>query len=164
MVDRPESSTGEFTTALATRLLYLGRSAKQPESETVSALPHRTLRRVLDRMQSGIHADPDFKTLAAEAGYSQSHFLRMFRAATGTTPHPSARPETGEGQGTARHGKDSINRRRGRLRLLQPLASVNRVPQPLRCNTKWRCSRVKSEIPKSLERYFPIGVMECLED
>jgi AraC family transcriptional regulator len=76
-----------LATALATRLLYLGRSVKQPESEKVSALPHRALRRVLDRMQSGIHPYPDLKTLAAEAGYSQSHFLRMFRAATGTTPH-----------------------------------------------------------------------------
>jgi AraC family transcriptional regulator len=38
-------------------------------------------------MQSGIHADPDLQTLASEARYSQSHFLRMFRAATGTTPH-----------------------------------------------------------------------------
>jgi AraC family transcriptional regulator len=76
-----------LATALATRLLYLGRSAKQAESEKVSALPRRTLRRVLDRMQSGGLADPDLKTLAAEAGYSQSHFLRMFRAATGTTPH-----------------------------------------------------------------------------
>jgi AraC family transcriptional regulator len=76
-----------LATALATRLVYLGRSAKPPESDKVSALPHRTLRRVLDRMQSGIDADPDLKTLAAEAGYSQSHFLRMFRAATGTTPH-----------------------------------------------------------------------------
>ena len=41
----------------------------------------------LARMQSGIDADADLKTLAAEADYSQSHFLRMFRAATGTTPH-----------------------------------------------------------------------------
>jgi AraC family transcriptional regulator len=38
-------------------------------------------------MQSGIHADPDLQTLASEAEYRQSHFLRMFRVATGTTPH-----------------------------------------------------------------------------
>lgn len=73
--------------ALATRLLYLGRSAKHPESEKISALPRLTLRKVLDRMHSSIHADPDLRTLASEAGYSLSHFLRMFRAATGTTPH-----------------------------------------------------------------------------
>jgi AraC-like DNA-binding protein len=36
---------------------------------------------------SDFRADPDLQTLASEAGYSQSHFLRMFRAATGTTPH-----------------------------------------------------------------------------
>jgi AraC family transcriptional regulator len=76
-----------LATALAFRLLYLGRSAKQPDWEKISALPLRTLRRVLDRMRSGIHTTPDLKTLAAEAGYSQSRFLQMFRAATGTTPH-----------------------------------------------------------------------------
>jgi AraC family transcriptional regulator len=76
-----------LATALAIRLLYLGRSAKQPDRQKISALPLRTLRKVLDRMRSGLHADPDLQTLASEAGYSQSHFLRMFRAATGTTPH-----------------------------------------------------------------------------
>jgi AraC family transcriptional regulator len=76
-----------LATALASRLLYLVRSAKRPDWKKISALPLRTLRRVLDRMQSSIHADTDLQTLAAEAGYSQAHFLRMFRAATGTTPH-----------------------------------------------------------------------------
>ncbi len=33
------------------------------------------------------HADLDLQTLAAEAGYSRAHFARMFRAATGQTPH-----------------------------------------------------------------------------
>jgi AraC family transcriptional regulator len=32
-------------------------------------------------------ADLDLQTLAAESGYSRSHFLRMFEAATGLTPH-----------------------------------------------------------------------------
>jgi AraC family transcriptional regulator len=76
-----------LATALATRVLYLGRSEKQPESKKISALPLRALRKVLERMRSGIHTDPDLQTLASEAGYSQAHFLRMFRAATGTTPH-----------------------------------------------------------------------------
>jgi AraC family transcriptional regulator len=76
-----------LATALASRLLYLGRSVKQPASQKFAALPRRSLHRVLDRMQSGIDSDPDLQTLASEAGYSQSHFLRMFRAATGTTPH-----------------------------------------------------------------------------
>ncbi len=76
-----------LTVALASRLLYLGRSAKQPEPGKVSALPRRSLARVLDRMRSDIHIDTSLKTLAAEAGYSQSQFLKMFRAATGTTPH-----------------------------------------------------------------------------
>jgi AraC family transcriptional regulator len=32
-------------------------------------------------------ADLDLQTLAAETGYSRSHFLRMFETATGLTPH-----------------------------------------------------------------------------
>lgn len=76
-----------LSTALATRLLYLVRPDKPPEPGKFAALPRRPLHRVLDRMQSGINADLSLKTLAAEAGYSQSHFLRMFRAATGKTPH-----------------------------------------------------------------------------
>jgi AraC family transcriptional regulator len=32
-------------------------------------------------------ADLNLGTLAAETGYSQRHFIRMFRAATGQTPH-----------------------------------------------------------------------------
>ena len=34
-----------------------------------------------------LNADLDLRTLAAETGYSQRHFIRMFRAATGETPH-----------------------------------------------------------------------------
>jgi AraC family transcriptional regulator len=32
-------------------------------------------------------SDLDLQTLAEETGYSRSHFLRMFRAATGYAPH-----------------------------------------------------------------------------
>jgi len=32
-------------------------------------------------------ADLDLASLASETGYSQRHFIRMFRAATGQTPH-----------------------------------------------------------------------------
>jgi AraC family transcriptional regulator len=74
-------------TALATRVLYLGRSIKEPEPGKVSALPRHLLRKVVSRMEASLHADLALKTLAAETGYSQSQFLRMFRTATGQTPH-----------------------------------------------------------------------------
>jgi AraC family transcriptional regulator len=38
-------------------------------------------------MEAGLSSDLDLKTLAIESGYSRNHFLRMFRAATGYSPH-----------------------------------------------------------------------------
>jgi AraC family transcriptional regulator len=73
--------------ALATRLLYAARLETLPLKATVSPLPRRQLRRVLERMQADLSANLNLATLAAESGYSRAHFLRTFRAATGQTPH-----------------------------------------------------------------------------
>lgn len=73
--------------ALTIRLLYAARLEKLPADTTVSPLPLRPLRRVLERMQADLSANLDLATLAAESGYSRAHFLRTFRAATGQTPH-----------------------------------------------------------------------------
>lgn len=51
------------------------------------ALPSHRLRRVIERMRADLCTDLDLKTIAAESGYSRDHFLRMFRTATGCTPH-----------------------------------------------------------------------------
>jgi AraC family transcriptional regulator len=51
------------------------------------ALPLPRLRRVVERMRADLCTALDLKTLAAESGYSRNHFLRMFRAATESTPH-----------------------------------------------------------------------------
>ena len=50
-------------------------------------LQKRLLQRVLDRMKADLATDLDLSTLAAESGYSRSHFLRTFRAAMGCSPH-----------------------------------------------------------------------------
>jgi len=50
-------------------------------------LQRRLLQRVLDRMNVDLAADLDLNTLAAESGYSRSHFLRTFRAVMGCSPH-----------------------------------------------------------------------------
>jgi AraC family transcriptional regulator len=50
-------------------------------------MPGRVLRRVLDRMEADFATDLDLKTIAAESGYSRSHFLRTFRASMGYSPH-----------------------------------------------------------------------------
>ena len=75
-----------LTHALSMRLLFLNGAEEQSVQSRISPLPRLALRRVLDRMQD-ISADVDLETLAAESGYSRRHFLRMFQAATGCTPH-----------------------------------------------------------------------------
>ena len=69
------------------RLLFASRSEKQPADAKASPLPRRLLRRVLERMRADFGETIDLATLAAETGYSRAHFLRMFRAATGQSPH-----------------------------------------------------------------------------
>jgi AraC family transcriptional regulator len=72
--------------AMAVRFLLLERTERRRASAAVSALPRHALRRVVDRMHD-FDANLDLQTLAGECGYSRSHFLRMFRAATGVSPH-----------------------------------------------------------------------------
>jgi len=76
-----------LSTALATRLLFAARSLRQPRDNTSSPLPRRVLRRVFDRMEAEFDSDLTLTQLAAESGYSRTHFLRMFRGATGQSPH-----------------------------------------------------------------------------
>ena len=76
-----------LSTALATRLLFAARSLQPPRNGTVSPLPRRVLRRVLERMEAELHSDLTLTMLAAESGYSRFHFSRMFRVATGQAPH-----------------------------------------------------------------------------
>jgi AraC family transcriptional regulator len=75
------------STALATRLLFAARSLQQPRDIPRSPLPRRILLRVLDRMDAELGSDLSLTQLAAESGYSQTHFSRMFRDATGQSPH-----------------------------------------------------------------------------
>jgi AraC family transcriptional regulator len=73
--------------ALVVRTLFLGRQAKpQTNNRRTSALPGHVLRRIIERMQS-FDSDLSLQALANESGYSRVHFVRMFRAATGSSPH-----------------------------------------------------------------------------
>jgi AraC family transcriptional regulator len=74
-----------LTHALIQRLLLMdaGRRAPVPGN----ALPRRRLQRVVERMHADLSEDIDLHSLAKESGYSRSHFLRMFREATGITPY-----------------------------------------------------------------------------
>ena len=73
--------------ALALRFLWLSGGAHIPGHSHSGKMPNRVLQRVLDRMKAGLATDLDLNTLAAESGYSRSHFLRTFRAAMGCSPH-----------------------------------------------------------------------------
>jgi AraC family transcriptional regulator len=73
--------------ALAVRVLYQGRqTSPETNNRGASALPRHVLRRIIERMRC-FSCDLSLQTLANESGYSRVHFVRMFRAATGYSPH-----------------------------------------------------------------------------
>ena len=74
--------------ALAVRMLFLGRGVTRPPSNNRGAygLPRHVLRRIIERMRS-FDSDLSLQALANESGYSRVHFIRMFKAATGSNPH-----------------------------------------------------------------------------
>jgi AraC family transcriptional regulator len=73
--------------ALAVRMLYLGRRTKPPSNNgRTYGLPRHVLRRVIERMRC-FDSDLSLQALANESGYSRVHFVRMFKAATGSSPH-----------------------------------------------------------------------------
>jgi AraC-like DNA-binding protein len=72
--------------ASAFELEEIGRP-QVPRRSPCGKLQRRLLQRVLDRMKADLAADLDLGTLAAESGYSRSHFLRTFRAVMECSPH-----------------------------------------------------------------------------
>jgi AraC family transcriptional regulator len=73
--------------ALATRYMMLDcASLGRPESRAPGLMP-RVLSRVREKIEANLDADLSLESLAQESGYSRAHFLRMFQAATGSTPH-----------------------------------------------------------------------------
>lgn len=73
-----------LTYSLVLRILSMGRklSGRRP-----IALSSPRLKRVIERMEADLAEGVTLEALAEESGYSRNHFLRMFRAATGSTPH-----------------------------------------------------------------------------
>jgi AraC family transcriptional regulator len=73
--------------ALAVRFRQYSGGAQVARPSRYGKMPGRVLQRVLDRMKTDLAADLDLKTIAAESGYSKSHFVRTFRASLGYSPH-----------------------------------------------------------------------------
>jgi len=72
--------------ALTIRFLFLGE--RRPTRSSRTAMLHQQhLFRVQELIESRLEADVTLPALASEVGYSRSHFLRMFHATTGMTPH-----------------------------------------------------------------------------
>jgi AraC family transcriptional regulator len=75
-----------LTYAIMARFNRLART-EVVDKPTGSPLPKHRLARVLDKIRSDYDRDLSLAELAAESGYSRAHFLRMFSAATGRSPH-----------------------------------------------------------------------------
>jgi AraC family transcriptional regulator len=75
-----------LTYALALRILTLGTKEESGQASS-NMLSRPRLKRVIDLMETDLATDIGLSRLAVESGYSRNHFLRMFRAATGDTPH-----------------------------------------------------------------------------
>jgi AraC family transcriptional regulator len=72
--------------ALAIKFLQLNDTSEDRISSTKPLLP-KILRRIQERIEAELNRQLSLHALAKESGYSRAHFLRMFRAATGLTPH-----------------------------------------------------------------------------
>jgi AraC family transcriptional regulator len=79
--------TEHLAHALAFRLLVFAKASRfQPTASATAALPRYAMRRVEERMRD-LESNLSLDALAKESGNSPVHFLRMFQAATGYTPH-----------------------------------------------------------------------------
>jgi len=79
--------TDHLIHALAYRVQVFARNVSPSHAtRPASGLPNRILKRVLDKMRV-LDDEVSLQSLAQVSGYSRVHFLRMFRAATGRSPH-----------------------------------------------------------------------------
>jgi AraC family transcriptional regulator len=72
--------------SLVIKLLHLDCSQTRTDISATSHLPPNKLKRIKELIDANLENDLSLKVLAGESGYSRAHFLRMFRASTGTTP------------------------------------------------------------------------------
>jgi AraC family transcriptional regulator len=73
--------------AIISRFIHLALQDNHLQPTDGPALSRPRLRRVIDKMNADFNQDLSIETLAGESGYSRAHFMRMFRSATGKSPH-----------------------------------------------------------------------------
>jgi AraC family transcriptional regulator len=73
--------------AIFSRFIKLAHDVSTIQTNHEPYLSKPRLRRVLELIAADFSENLSLETLAAESGYSRAHFLRMFRSATGKTPH-----------------------------------------------------------------------------
>jgi len=94
--------------ALVLRLLSL-EGDQGAEISSRHGLSHATLQRVLARMEAEVARDLDLESLSVESGYSRNHFLRLFKTATGSSPHQyMLRLRINKAQAMIRHNSDNL--------------------------------------------------------
>jgi AraC family transcriptional regulator len=80
-------STELLANALAVHLLERYAACAQPGREVPGGLPPSKLRRTIAHIQAHLEHELSLATLAAVAQMSPAHFARLFKQATGQTPH-----------------------------------------------------------------------------
>lgn len=73
--------------ALVTRYVSLEHTSACLKMPKTPGLLPRILNRVREKIEANLDAELSLQSLADESGYSRAHFLRLFREATGVTPH-----------------------------------------------------------------------------
>src|ERR1700690_4240800 len=86
-VDQRGKSEGSVSRQHESLHLLLNENSDQAIAKQISPLPQASLRRVKEYMEAHLQDNVSLDELARETHYSRGHFLRMFRAATGKTPH-----------------------------------------------------------------------------
>ncbi|UFP93951.1 helix-turn-helix domain-containing protein [Gloeobacter morelensis] len=76
-----------LATALALRLIRRYSTARTSVSDYLGGLSKRRLRRVIDYIDAHLEEPLRLSELAGQAGLSPYHFCRLFKQATGITPH-----------------------------------------------------------------------------
>lgn len=76
-----------LTHAIAVRSLELHREQNAATHRRVSELPSYAFQRTVELLRANLHENVRLEQLAQSCGYSRGHFLRMFQARTGVTPH-----------------------------------------------------------------------------